>query len=95
MTAGTWALALKWNGIPLPVSGGSGSICEAGTVTLPLNGGTLNVGAMACPVAAGSDPIPLLTLNLATGATPGAFEATLSTKMDGADGICASIKFSI
>jgi len=95
VTAGTWALALKWNGIPLPVSGGSGSICEAGTVTLPLNGGTLNVGAMACPVAAGSDPIPLLTLNLATGAPPGAFEATLSTKMDGADGICASIKFSI
>jgi hypothetical protein len=84
---GTWDLTLTWNGIGLPVTGGSGDICSAGIVTLPLNGGTLEVSPFDCPVTAGTDAIPALTLKLSTAAPGGPYTAKFSTTMDGAAGI--------
>ena len=87
VATGTWDLSLTWNGIPLPVTGGSGDICSAGVVTLPLNGGTLEVSPFDCPVSEGTDAIPALTLKLSTAAPGGPYTATFSTTMDGKAGI--------
>jgi hypothetical protein len=95
VTAGSWALSLTWLGAPLPVSGGTGDICEKGTVTLPLSGGTLDVSPFECPLKKGDGKIPNLTLNLAPVAPNGPYTARFSTTMDGKPGLCAELKFTL
>ena len=95
VASGTWTLGLTWHGVPLPVTGGAGSLCAASDIVLPLGGGTLHVSAFDCPLKAGNVSIPKLIVDLTAGAPPGDYVATLQTAANGEDAICAKIIFTL